>query len=168
MIKKIIRILFVASLLISKQECFAQELLSELPSTREEFIASEKKVLATIDWLEATPFDEQVETRNTQKALLIAWLTNSPTVTLQVDADVLKFTRKNPDLLVIFMGGWTRHALQNNYSADNVQDSLAGIKSAIQVYKNFSLKKDKEMDKLIELDSRGELENWVKEKMTKK
>lgn len=166
--KKIISFFIVAFMLATTQHVLGQELLSDLPSTKEEFVASEKKVLATINWLETTPFDKEQDKRTRQKALLLAWITNSPTVTLEVNADVLTFTKKNPDLLIIFMGGWTRFCLQNNYSTDNVQGTIAGIKSAIKVYKNLSLKKDKEMDKLIELDDKGELENWVKSKMTKK
>ncbi len=100
--------------------------------------------------------------------MLLAWLTNSPTVTLELNADVLTFTKKNPDLIIIFMGGWTKYSLENNYSSDNIQGSLAGLKSVIKVYKNLSLKKDKEVENLIELDNNGELENWVKEIMGKK
>lgn len=66
------------------------------------------------------------------------------------------------------MGGWTRYALQNNYSKDSVQGSIAGIKSAIKVYKTGLLKKDKEMDKLIALDEKGELETWVNNAFAKK
>lgn len=66
------------------------------------------------------------------------------------------------------MGGWTKYSLENNYSSDNIQGSLAGLKSVIKVYKNLSLKKDKEVENLIELDNNGELENWVKEIMGKK
>jgi len=102
-----------------------------------------------------------------QNALLVAWLTNSPTVTLEINADVLDFTKKNPDLLILFMGGWTRYALQNNYSKDNVQGSIAGIRSAIKVYKTGLLKKDKEMQKLVELDEKGGLEEYVRKKLAK-
>ena len=66
------------------------------------------------------------------------------------------------------MGGWTRHCVQNNYSTDDVNGSLAGIKAAIKVYKTLSLKKDKEMDKLVELNDKGELENWVTVKLKKR
>ena len=168
MIKTALTFLFVASILAIPSNALGQELLNDLPANKEEFISSEKKVLATIDWLETTPFDKEEEKRTNQKALFVAWLTNSPTVTLEINADVLTFTKKNPDLLITFMGGWTRYSLQNNYSSDNVQGSLAGIKSAIKVYKNLSLKKDKEMEKLIELEGKGELEAWVKDKMSKK
>jgi hypothetical protein len=168
MLKKITSLVFVVLLSITAKQAVAQELLNALPSTKEEFVASEKKVLSTIDWLESTPFDKEEDKRLEQKALLVGWITNSPTVTLEINADVLTFTKKNPDLIVTFMGGWTRYCLQNNYSTDMIQGSLAGIKSAIKVYKNLSLKKDKEMEKLIELDDKGELENWVKSKVSKK
>ena len=145
----------------------AQELLSELPSTKEEFISSEKKVLATIDWLENTPMNQEQDKRKVQNALLIAWLTNSPTVTLEINADILTFTKKNPELIVIFMGGWTRYSLLNDYSSDTVNGSIAGIKSAIKVYKTGFLKKDKEMEKLIQKDENNELENWAKKALGK-
>jgi len=168
MLKKIIPLFAIVFCLVVTQRIYGQELLSGLPATKEEFIASEKKILATIDWLETTAFDKEEEKRAKQKALLVAWITNSPTVTLEINADVLTFTKKNPDLMIIFMGGWTKFCLLNNYSTDNIQGSFAGVKSAIKVYKNLSLKKDKEMEKLIALDDKGELENWVKFKMEKK
>jgi len=65
------------------------------------------------------------------------------------------------------MGGWTRYSLQNNYSSDAVMGSIAGIKSAIKVYKAGQLEKDKEMQKLIDMDEKGELETWVKKKLKK-
>ena len=121
----------------------AQELLDELPTTKEAFIASEKKVLGTIDWLENTAVNQEEEKRKQQNAILVAWITNSPTVTLEISANVLTFTKKNPELLILFMGGWTKYSLQNNYSSDPVLGSTAGIKSAIKVYKTGLLKKDK-------------------------
>jgi len=161
--------LLMSILLISGVNTFAQnqELLDGLPATKEEFIASEKKVLATINWLENTPINQEPEKRKLQNANLVAWITNSPTVTLEINADVLTFTKKNAELLIIFMGGWTRYSLQNNYSSDAVMGSIAGIKSAIKVYKAGQLEKDKEMQKLIDMDEKGELETWVKKKLKK-
>jgi acetaldehyde dehydrogenase (acetylating) len=67
------------------------------------------------------------------------------------------------------MGGWTKYALQNSYSEDEVKCSLAGIKSAIKVYQmGNGLKKDKQMEKIIELDSKNELKNWITEQLKKK
>jgi hypothetical protein len=144
------------------------ELLTELPQTKEQFIASEKNVLATINWLENTTVKNEEEKHKQQYALLLAWITNSPTVTIEVNADALTFTKKNSDLLMMFMAGWIRYALQNNYAKDEVQGTLAGIRCAAKVYKAGELKKDKEMQKLIDLDEKGELENWVREKLGRK
>jgi hypothetical protein len=133
-----------------------------LPTTKEEFTASEPKVLNTINYLETTPIDKQHDAWRDQAAMLMAWLTNSPEVTVDIDSKTVTFGNKNPELLMIFMGGWTKYVLQNGYSQDKVQANVAGIKSAIKVYKlGNGLKKDKEMDKLIKLDDGGGLEAWV-------
>lgn len=165
--RKALLVFFTLLLLTFTKFSQAQELLDNLPTTKEEFIASEKKVLATINWLETTPFNQNESKRKEQSALLISWLTNSPTVTIEINADILTFTKKNADLIIIFMGGWARYSLQNNYSKDVVQGSIAGVKSAIKVYKTGLLNKDKGMEKLIDLDDKGELEDWVKKKLNK-
>ena len=160
-------IVFVFSVSFA-QFAFGQELLTKVPSGKDEFKASEKNVIATIDWLEKTPFDTEETKRKNQQALFIAWVSDSPTVTIELNADILTFTKKNPELLVTFMGGWTKYSLENNYSKDVVQGSIAGIKSVIRVYKSQSLKKDKEVEKYIALDEKAELESWVKSTLNKK
>jgi hypothetical protein len=150
---------------------FAQdaELLESLPKTKEEFKTSESRVLATINWLESTPLNQDEAKRKQQNALLIAWITDSPTVTIELNSNVLTFTKKNSDLLIIFMGGWTKFALENAYSKDVFVGSLAGVKAAIKFYKmGNGIKKDKAMDKLVTLEENGELAKWVKEQVEKK
>jgi hypothetical protein len=146
-----------------------QELLDELPKTKEEFVQSEKKVLATINWLENTPLDQDANKHQQQYALLTGWITNSPTVTLTINANVLTFSKKNSQLIMFFMAGWTKYALENNYSNDVEKGSIAGVRSAIKVYKKgVGLKKDKAMDQLVQLEEKGELEKWIKEQLAKK
>ncbi|NUO02088.1 MAG: hypothetical protein HUU01_15900 [Saprospiraceae bacterium] len=145
------------------------ELLEQLPETKEQFIESEKKVIATINWLENTPLNQEEDKRKAQNLLLIAWITNSPTVTVELYSYVPTLTEKNPDLLVMFLGGWTKYALENNYSKDLSKCNIAGIKSTIKVYKNgINIKKNKAMEKIIKLDEKGELEKWVTEQLAKK
>ncbi len=147
----------------------AQEskLLSKVPETKEEFVASEPQVIASVDWIENTPMDENEEMHKFQYSLLIQWMTNSPTVTLELNAYVMDYTKKNSDLLVVFMCGWTKYALQNEYTKDEVPCNLAGLQSMIKVYKTGKLKKDKKMDELVAMDTEGKLEAWVKEKLKK-
>ncbi|HTB27094.1 MAG TPA: hypothetical protein VK711_17105, partial [Puia sp.] len=135
---------------------FSQDntLLDSIPTTKEGFIKSETAVINTINWLENTPLNQETDKRKQLSAKFLAWLTNSPTVTVDVDARTAPFTKRNPDLLFIFMGGWTKYSLQNNYSKDAVKCNVAGIKSSIKVYQmGNGLKKDKEMEKIIEINS---------------
>ncbi len=166
---KYLKITITAFLLSLNFVLMAQEsqLLNELPETQEEFIASEKNVLGTINWLENTPINEQEDKHKAQYALFVAWLTNSPTVSVEVNANILTFTNKNSELLIFFMAGWTKYSLENNYSEDVVQGNLAGIHSAIDIFKTGGFKKDKKMQKLIELDDKDELERWVIEQLSK-
>ncbi|HXB08151.1 MAG TPA: hypothetical protein VNW04_13570 [Puia sp.] len=144
-------------------------LQNPLPKTKEEFIASEPIVINTVNYLETTPIDKEGDAWRVQAALLTAWLTNSPQVTIRVDAKIIKFADKNPPLIIVFMGGWTRYMLQNGYSKDEVKGNAAGIKSAIKVYKmGNGFKKDKEMEKLVKLDESGGLEDWVAGQLGKK
>jgi hypothetical protein len=137
-------------------------LQNPLPTTKEEFTASEPRVIHTINYLETTPIDKQGDDWRAQAGILTAWLTKAPEVTVDINEKTTPFIKKNPELLFIYIGGWTRYVLQNGYSKDPVQGNVAGIKSAIKVYKlGNGLKKDKEMEKLIKLDESGGLEAWV-------
>jgi dsDNA-binding SOS-regulon protein len=150
---------------------FAQdsELLASLPKGKKAYLKSEKNVLATINWLENTPLNKEEEKHKQQSALLTGWVMNSPTVDLTLDQSVVTFTNENKELLTFFMAGYTKYALENNHSKDEVQGSIAGIRSAIKVYKNgVGLKKDAAMDKLVQLENKGELEKWVKDQLSKK
>jgi hypothetical protein len=144
-------------------------LRNPLPTTKEEFIASEPRVINTVNYLETTPIDKQGDAWRIQATLLVAWLTKSPEVTIDINSNIVSFAQKNPELMMVFMGGWARYILQNNYSKDVIQGNLAGIKSAIKVYKlGNGLKRDKEMDRLVKLDDSGGLEAWVAAQFSQK
>jgi hypothetical protein len=102
-----IRLLLMACLSLSLGARAQSDSLlhNPLPSTKEEFTASEPRVINTINYLETTPIDKQGNAWRAQAALLVAWLTNSPEVTIEVNAKTATFVNKNPELLMIFIGG---------------------------------------------------------------
>lgn len=170
--KLLLNLLLLTGSILCTHSLSAQtdKLLETLPKAKEEYAASEPYVINTVNWLEDTPLDQEADKRQTQNMLLIAWITNAPEVTITLDQKMTPFIKKkgNEVLLVIFMGGWTKYCLQNSYSKDPVQCNLAGIRSAIKVYKKgVGLKKSKDMEKLIGLDDKGELEQWVKDNLKK-
>ncbi len=169
---KVIKV--VVALLLSiciYQVSFAQspELLDAQPSNKEEYIKSEKKMLGTLSWLEnASATDQDTKMYKSQVALLTNWIMGCPTVNVELTDKILVFSAKNKELLLFFMGGYTRYSLENNYSKDEVKRNTAGIQSAIKVYKKGGgIKKYKEMDKLIALDDAGHLQAWVGAQLAK-
>lgn len=142
--------------------------LDPLPATKEEFIKREPEVIKVIDWLENTPLDQEAVKRKRMNALLVGWLANSPTVTVELDSKIAPMSKKNPGLLPVFLGGWIKYALQNNYSKDAVKCNLAGIKSVVKVYKTGKgIKKDKDIEKLVALEEKDELEAWIASRLSK-
>lgn len=162
-------LLLLVTLSASKSFSQDNQLLDSIPTAKEDFAKTEMKVINTVDWLETDPINQETDKRKTLNRYLLGWISNSPTVNIDLDSKILTFTKKNAELILTFMGGWTKYSLQNSYSKDPVKCNLAGIKSVIKVYQmGNGIKKDKEVEKLIELDSKNELESWVTTQLSKK
>ena len=125
----------------------------------------EKDIIACANWMENTPLNVDEQKRIEANTFLMKWLTGSPTVSINLNADiVVKCTDKNSDLLMLFLAGWTRYSLENNYSKDQQIGYFEGFKSMINVYnKGILIKKDKDLESLIALYNKGELEAWIKD-----
>lgn len=128
-----------------------------------------KDIVACVDWLIKTPLDKEVPKRKAANAFLMKWVEGHPTITVTLNVEVLGYTKKNPELLVIFIGGWAKHMIENpGDKQDMHKGTLAGLRAVVQVYKsNTEIKKDKEAQKFVDLDAQGKLEEWVKSNVKK-
>lgn len=100
---------------------------------------------------------------------MIAWVVNSPTVSINLRASVIKLFDKNPQLNAVYLAGYARYCLENNHSKDELQANITAIKAAINCYNlGGDIKKDKALTKVIDKDKEGKLEDWVKEAMESK
>src|SRR5688500_9219291 len=84
------------------------EIPRDLPSTKDEFIKSEKDMINASKWLESTPVGTQMDKRLKVNAWVVAWITNSPKFTVEVRESILKLFGKNSELMILFMAGYTR------------------------------------------------------------
>jgi len=132
--------------------------------TKEDFAKYEKDIIQAINWLETTPIDKQSNKRKGVNAFLISWLTGSPNVSIALTEYTTELSSKNPDLLISFMGGWTKEKLQNPSLNDVLKLNIAGVKSIIKTYKLGGAKKDKNVEKLLLMDDQ-QLENWCRSKV---
>jgi hypothetical protein len=131
---------------------------------KEDYTVYEKDVIAAAKWLEATQVGKETDKRQKVNTFLLMWITGSPSVSLEINKFALDLTDKNPQLNMMFMAGFTRWVLENNYSKDQVKAYAAGIRSTINLYKlGGDVKKNKKLLTAIEKDKDGQLETWISE-----
>ena len=144
------------------------EVPAQLPVTKDEFVKSEPDFILAAKWLESNPLGTQEVKTKKMNAWVLAWITNSPTVTVEIRSFVTKIFDKNTQLLMVFMAGYSRYCLENNYSSDQLKANTAGVKSAISCYNlGGDVKKNKTLSAAIDADKEGKLEDWVREAMKK-
>jgi hypothetical protein len=142
------------------------EVPANLPATKDEFVKSEPDFINAAKWLESIPLGTQEDKTKKMNAWVVAWITNSPTVTVEIRSFVTKLYDKNTQLLIVFMAGYSRYCLENNYSTDQLKANTAGVKSAINCYNlGGDAKKNKTLTAAIDADKEGKLEDWVREVM---
>ena len=152
--------LFLLSTLVINAQNF--EVPADLPTNKEEFVKSEKDLIAASKWLENTAIGTDMEKRQDVNAWVLAWIINSPTVTIEVYSSFVKLFDKNPHLNAVWMAGYARYVLENSYSTDKVKAHTEGLKAVINCYNlGGDLKKDKALNKIIEANKEGKLEDWV-------
>ena len=158
-----ISILFLACISLHAQEFVVPK--NYVLKRASDFKKYEADVIACINWLENTPLNEEVKKRKEANAFFLEWIVGNKSVSISIDADILsKYTDKNSDFLTFFMGGWTRYSLENNYSKDKQQGYYEGLKSIVNIYKKgIGVKKDEDVDELVEMYENGELEEWIKD-----
>ena len=120
------------------------------------------QVVATIDWLEVSALPSQNEQRLAANTFLVAWISGSPTVSVAIEEYINDLYNKDGDLLIAFMGGWTRYAIQNPGTKDKLVLATAGIKDMLATYKAKGGKGNKKLEELDKLSASGQLPDWVK------
>jgi hypothetical protein len=142
-------------------------------TTPEDYNKYEKDVINVINWLEQTPWNSKNSERQIANSFFLAWMSGSPTVTIEVSDDILmKIMEKNKELLFTYMGGYTKYTLQMRADKTNFDISkakLAGFKAVITKYNTEKKRsKDKNVEMLTKLDKEGTLESWVVTELSKK
>jgi hypothetical protein len=126
----------------------------------------EKEVIQAVNWLASNAPDNESAKRKEVSAFLLMYLTGTPDVSIEINAEIITFMESSPDMLMLFMGGWAKHTLENN-DKDIVNGNLAGLKAVTSYYTNFSseLKKDKNIEKFVKMESKGKLKDFVEKKV---
>lgn len=130
----------------------------------EDYVKYENDVIKGCNWIMTTPIKEQTDKRKDVNAFLLKWISGSPNVSIEITEKIVTFGKLNPDLLMIFMAGWTKYAIENKDYTNKLKGNLSGIESVIEFYQKNSndLKKDSNVEKYIKMKEKGTLEDYVK------
>ena len=131
--------------------------------TNEDYSKYENDILKCIDWLINTPIKTQEDKRKEANTFFLAWLTGCSSVSIEIKTEIVNFTKPNADLLMIFMCGWTKFTLETKDKDNKIMGNQKGIEAVIDFYiKNKEdLKKDKNVEKYIEMKEEGKLEEYI-------
>lgn len=137
------------------------------PANASDYKEYEEDVLECIHWLKDTPIQESRETRKLANAFLLQWISGSPSVHIELREQVMSLVENNPDLLAIYLGGWTEYTLVSREIVPALEGHLKGMEAAVEFYEKnkATLKRDKGMEKLIKLKEKGKMNetlerNW--------
>lgn len=132
---------------------------------KSDYAKYERNVLAAIDWLESNPPTKSQGKRKEAAAFLIKWLEGTPKVSATIYPELLNMTKKNPELLTIFLGAWSKFTLNNPGKEAGekraFRTSLKSMLSYYKSYKNKGLVKDKAVDVLLKKERKGQLDSWI-------
>lgn len=135
-------------------------------TSKEDYTRYEYQVIQAVKWLENTPLDQESNKRKDVNIFIFKYIEGSPSVSIELQGYVTELSKKNPELLIAFLGGWAKHKLENPTVTDNLKLNVEGVKTVIKIYKLGGAKKDKTIEKLTNLASEKELETWVKSKIS--
>ncbi len=121
-------------------------------------------IIDCIKWLEKTPPQEAPNKRKLAEAFLVQYIEANPKINLSLDKYILDLCKKNDHLLSIFIGGWAKYCIENNYDTNDISSNYAGMNSLINYYRVHQLKKNKMLDELSQ-KSKQELNDWLKEEI---
>lgn len=161
------RFFVIALCLLFSQTTWAQKFsVPAVPDEIEksEYVNYEKDFIRCMDWLEShSPSANQREDVN---FFVLWWLSGTPDVHIEVNADVANFD--NGELLLLYIGGWAKHSI-NHPDASDVDGSMAGIETVINYYLKYkdSLGKNKSVEDLIKMKNKGTLRQYVERSMKK-
>jgi hypothetical protein len=122
----------------------------------------EKDIVNCVNWLITTPIHEQKFKRQEANAFLFKWVSGSPKAHVEIKETIVNFA-DNPDLLIIFVGGWVKNSIESGDYNNKIAGVTAGLTSVMDFYaKNKALMdKQKGIEKYIKMREKGTLKEYI-------
>jgi hypothetical protein len=128
----------------------------------------EPDIQRCIDFLEEAPMNDSADVRQEANTFFLRWLSGTSRVSIRLQTYVMKLTGENKDLLMVYLGGWTKFALQHADTASEIECHLAAVRSVLKAYQHCAgVKHDNALEEILALEREGKLQGWVLEQTQK-
>ncbi|MBK0380749.1 hypothetical protein [Mucilaginibacter segetis] len=162
--KKIIRSGFML-LLITCIKASAQNI--DIPknyhfNSDEDYARYEPEIIKIADWMNQMPWTAQPKKREAATQFFLSWVKGTPAVTVRLTESVMLLSDRNPELGFTYMAQYSKYALQHKADFDVNKATLVALRAMMAKYSTEPTKrKDFDVDRLIQRDKEGKLEDWV-------
>lgn len=134
--------------------------------TKEDFNTSANDAaLQAATFLFTTPIDKSNVQRLKAVVYIIKWMSGTPDYNFAIDDEATKLSKKNEELMAMFMAAMAKYVLENKADArDQPKIKLNAVKMIIEYAKNEknNVKISGELKKVMEADEKGELASYLK------
>lgn len=130
--------------------------------TRADYARYEPDVIKTADWLQQTPWKSQAQKAEEATQFFLKWAKGTPAVTIRLVEAVMNLSDRNPQLGFVYMAAFSKYVLQHKSGFDPNNANIVAVRAVVDKYRaEPAHKPDDDVEHLIELDSKGELNDWV-------
>lgn len=122
--------------------------------------------LQAATYILATPIDSKNINRLKSSRFLIEWMSGTPKYSFGIDQTALKFSKKDPELMILYMAGMVKFCLEHSSDAnDQTKVKLNALKHIIAYVKRAEnkIKINSDIKKLLDAENKGQLEVYIKE-----
>jgi hypothetical protein len=133
----------------------------------EDYAKYEKDVVAATKWLIQTPVNSQKDKRTQVHYFLLKWFEGTPSITFDIDPEIVTFMEESPESFMIYLSGWASYCIENKDYKNSLQGNIQGIESVITFY-NANKKttgKIRPIERYKKLKKKGKLEEHLKSKL---
>lgn len=133
--------------------------------TKADYPRYQETFLKSVDWLLEQDLD--AEGRASVNAFVLAWISGTDAFHIELKSYVMNLTKRNPDLLMIFLGSWAKRELEGSApQADLFLANYKALEALLGFYQKSQAKqKDPNIERLLKRRARGRLSNWLRQKI---
>jgi hypothetical protein len=126
--------------------------------------AADNAALQAANYLLSTPLDKNSIDRLSAAQYVLKWMSGTPDYTFAIDERATKFTKKDTDLLGLYLAAMTKSVLEDKASAKDQNKIMLNALKSVAAYakdKANKVKLNSELKKIIAADEQGKLAEYL-------